>query len=114
MLISMGLAMVLGLYLITTARQGLVRELQLDWVKGELRFVMRNRTGVGRLARRMPFNEVARIISNYGADVGRRAHLVLHLSGGHESVTVLKADVDGVNRIRDMLQKDIFYGRREE
>jgi hypothetical protein len=91
-----------------------VRELQLDWVKGELRFVMRNRTGVGRLARKMPFTEVARIISNFGAGPGRQAKLVLHLSGGLESVTVLKADVDDIGKVRDMLQKDIFHGRREE
>ncbi|MEO8531167.1 MAG: hypothetical protein ABI459_08075, partial [Deltaproteobacteria bacterium] len=73
------LPMGLGLYLITLARHGLVRELQLDWVKGELRFVMRNRLGVGRLARKMPFREVARIMSATGQ--GRQANLVLHLSG---------------------------------
>jgi hypothetical protein len=99
----------LGLYLITMARHGLVRELQLDWVKGELRFVMRNRLGVGRLARKMPFREVARIMSAAGP--GRVANLVLHLSGGHESVSVLKADVDEVAKVRDLLQKDVFHGR---
>ena len=103
------LPMGIGLYLITLARQGLVRELQLDWVKGELRFVMRNRLGVGRLARKMPFREVARIMSQAG--VGRAANLVLHLSGGRESVTVLKADVDEIAKVRDILQKDVFHGR---
>ena len=103
----------LGLYLMTAARQGLVRELQLDWVKGELRFVMRNRLGVGRLARKMPFREVARVMVNYGSNPGRQAKLVLHLSGGRESVTVLTADVDEVGRVREMLQKDVFHGRSE-
>jgi hypothetical protein len=45
------------------------------------------------------------------AGPGRVANLVLHLSGGHESVEVLKADVDEIAKVRDLLQKDVFHGR---
>lgn len=103
------LPMALGLVLITISRHGLVRELQLDWVKAELRFVTRNRMGVGRMTRKMPFREVARVMTHFGT--GRQAELILHLSGGRESVSVLKADVDGVAKVSEMLQKDLFHGR---
>jgi hypothetical protein len=106
------LPMLLGLVLIMISRHGLVRELQLDWVKSELRFVTRNRMGVGRMTRKMPFREVARVMTNHGAGPGRQAELVLHLSGGRESVSVLKADVDGVAKVSEMLQKDLFHGRK--
>ncbi|NDV00833.1 hypothetical protein [Pseudoroseicyclus tamaricis] len=102
-----------GTLLLWVGNRGTRRELQVDIAMGEVREVVRNRSGLPTLLGRHAFNAVGGVFLARGPDGRRgRASLVIRLGNSPQIVTVASGPEEALLPLRDRLGQDLMIRPR--
>jgi hypothetical protein len=103
----------IGLMLFWIGRRGLVQELHLDRLRGELRFIQRNHAGQSRLVGRLPFDQVESVFIHRSEIRGAKSKLYLREAGRRSARLLYAAKEAELIGVRDRLIDEMSPKKRK-